>query len=135
MYQKLVIVGNLGNDPVSRFTDSGTQVCNFSVATNRKYNDSATKKKVSETTWFHVTVWGDLAQSCVTYLKKGSQVLVEGHLCPDKTGNPKTFTRQDGSVGATFEVTADTVRFMDKAENSESAQEDKNSRAKDEIPF
>jgi single-strand DNA-binding protein len=135
MYQKLVLVGNLGNDPVSRFTDSGTQVCNFSVATNRKYTDSATQKRVSETTWFHVTVWGELAQSCANYLKKGSQVLVEGRLSPDKTGNPKTFSRQDGSVGATFEVTADTVRFMDKAGNSDSAQEDKNSRAKDEIPF
>lgn len=128
MYQKLVIVGNLGNDPVSRFTDKGTQVCNFSVATNRKYIDPAIRQKVSETTWFHVTVWGELAQSCATYLKKGSQVLVEGRLNPDKTGNPKTFNRQDGSTGATFEVTAETVRFMEKADNSESS-------SKEEIPF
>ena len=64
-------------------------------------------QKVKETTCFRVSVWGKQAESCNTYLQKGSSVLVEGELRPDKeTGNPRTYTRNDGSTGASYEVTA-----------------------------
>lgn len=113
MYQKIIIVGNLGNDPEMRYMPDGTPVTSFSVATSRRWTDQQTGQPVSETTWFRVKVWRKQAESCNQYLSKGQKVLVEGVLTPDRaTGGPKVFTRQDGTIGASFEVTADSVRFL-----------------------
>lgn len=112
MYQKIVIVGNLGKDPEMRYSPSGDAVTNLNVATGRKYTDKG-GQQVEETVWFRVSVWGKQAEACNQYLKKGRTVLVEGRLNADKaTGGPRIFTRQDGTSGASFEVTADTVRFL-----------------------
>lgn len=111
MYQKLVIVGNLGNDPELRYIGEQS-VCNFSVATNRRWTNQGGEKQ-EETTWFRVSVWGKQAENTNQYLAKGRQVLVEGRLRPDpKTGGPKIWSGQDGTVGASYEITADTVRFL-----------------------
>lgn len=68
---------------------------------------------MDETTWFRVSVWGRQAETTNEYLSKGRQVLVEGRLRVDpNTGGPVTFTRNDGTVGASFEIVADTVRFI-----------------------
>jgi single-strand DNA-binding protein len=112
MYHTIIIVGNLGRDPEMRFTPSGQAVTNFSVATSRQYtgNDG---QMVKETIWFRVSSWGKQAEICNQYLRKGSKVLVEGRLVPDKeTGGPRVFTRQDGSSGSSFEISASTVRFL-----------------------
>ena len=107
MYQKLIIIGNLGRDPEMRYTPDGKAVTSFSVATSRKYNDK------DETTWFRISVWGKQAESCNQYLTKGSKVLVEGRLRPDgNTGAPQVFQKKDGSWGSSYEVHADTVRFL-----------------------
>lgn len=112
MYQKVIIAGNLGSDPEMRYMPDGTPVTNFSVATNRRWTDPSGEQK-EETTWFRVSVWRRQAEVANEYLSKGRQVLVEGRLRPDPaTGAPRTFTRQDGTVGASFELTADTVRFI-----------------------
>lgn len=111
MYHKIILVGNLGKDPEMRYTQSGTAVTTLSVATNRSY--TANGQTVKETVWFRVSVWGKQAESCNEYLKKGRSVLVEGRLNPDKeTGGPRLWTGQDGQPRASFEVTADTVRFL-----------------------
>ncbi len=111
-YHTLIIIGNLGRDPEMRYTPSGQAVTSFSVASNRSYTGQS-GEKVDETIWFRVTAWGKLAETCSQYLHKGSKVLVEGRLTPDpKTGSPKTFQRQDGSTGASYDVTATTVRFL-----------------------
>jgi single-strand DNA-binding protein len=116
MYQSTTIVGNLGKDPEMRYTPSGTPVTSMNVATNRKYTGSD-GQVVKETTWFRVSVFGKQAEACAQYLKKGSTVLVEGRLQSDlKTGGPKTFTRQDGTMGTSFEIAANTVRFMSSRE-------------------
>jgi len=116
MYQKIIIAGNLGKDPEMRYAPNGDAVTSFSVATNRKYTDKG-GQLVNETTWFRISVWGKQAETCNQYLKKGSSVLVEGRLQADKaTGGPRTFTRQDGTLGASFEVTAETVRFLSSAQ-------------------
>ncbi len=113
MYQKIVIVGRLGNDPEMRYMPDGTAVTNMSVATDRRWTDKATGKPVEETTWFRVSIWGRQAESANQYLSKGRMVLIEGHLRNDpQTGGPRVFTRQDGTVGASYEITADTVRFL-----------------------
>jgi len=116
MYQKLIFIGNLGNQPETRYTAKGDPVTSFSVATSRKYGE------IDETTWFRVSVWGKQAESCSKYLTKGSKVLVEGRLRPDSNGNPTTFQRKDGTTGASFEVTAENVRFLDGKADSEPAE-------------
>lgn len=113
MYQKIVIVGRLGRDPDMRYMPDGTAVTSMNVATDRRWTDKSTGQPVQETTWFRVNVWGRQAESTNQYLSKGSMVLVEGHLRPDpQTGGPKLYTRQDGSMGASFEIVADNVRFL-----------------------
>lgn len=112
MYQKITIVGNLGRDPEMRFTPGGQAVTNFSVATNRSYNDSA-GERVDETVWFRVAAWGRLAETCNQYLRKGRKVLVEGRLTADpETGGPKIWETQDGDPRASFEINAATVQFL-----------------------
>ena len=113
-YQSIVIVGNLGRNPEMRFTPAGQTVCNFSIATTRNQS-STTGEGKKETSWFRVTTWGKTAESCNEYLKQGARVLVEGRLTVDpKTGGPRVFTRQDGTSGAIFEITANTVKFLSK---------------------
>ena len=100
MLQELTLIGNLGNDPEMRYTPAGKAVCNFSLATNRKWND-ANGQEVQETTWFRVSTWGRQAEVCNQYLAKGRRVFVRGWLNPDTaSGGPRIDTRQDGTVGA-----------------------------------
>jgi single-strand DNA-binding protein len=95
-----------------RYTPSGQAVTNFSVATSRQYT-SSDGSPVKETIWFRISTWGKQAETCNQYLKKGSKVLVEGRLNPDpETGGPRVFTRQDGTTGSSYEITANTVRFL-----------------------
>lgn len=108
MYQQITIIGNLGRDPEQRFTPDGKPVTNFSVATSRKYKDT------EETTWFRVSTWDKQAEACNQYLRKGSKVFVTGRLVPDKAaGSPRTFQRDDGTWGASFEIMASEVKFLD----------------------
>ncbi|MFA5753453.1 MAG: single-stranded DNA-binding protein [Bacteroidales bacterium] len=112
MYQKIFIVGHCGSNPEQRFTPSGDPVTTFSVATSRKYGEK------DETTWFRVSVWGKQAESCNTYLSKGSKVLVEGRL----KAEPNVYQRKDGTWASSYEITAETVRFLTaKGEQVESA--------------
>ena len=112
MYQKIIVVGNVGRDPEMRYMGDGTAVTNFSVATNRRWTDR-NGQQTDETTWFRVSVWGRQAETTNQYLARGSKVLVEGRLQPDPaTGGPRIWTRQDGAAGASFEIRADAVRFL-----------------------
>jgi len=131
MYQKILIVGYLGNDPEMRYTPTGQAVTNFSVATSNKYT-SGDGQQVDETTWFRVSTWGKLAETCNQYLKKGRKVLVEGRLKPDpQTGGPRVYQGKDGTPGASFEVTAQTVKFLSPREESAG---DQASEPQDEEP-
>jgi single-strand DNA-binding protein len=122
MYAKLIIVGNLGGDPEMRYTPDGTPVTNFSVAVNRRWNN-ADGSPGEETLWFRCTAWRKTAEVVNQYLAKGRQVLVEGRLRPDPdTGGPRTFVRNDGSPGAAYEVTVETIKFLGSAPNSNGSQ-------------
>jgi len=132
-FHTIIIVGNLGKDPEMRYTPSGQPVTSFSVASSRSYNNP-NGEKIEETTWFRVTAWGKQAETCNQYLHKGSKVLVEGRLTPDKNGGPRVFSRQDGTTGASFEVNASTVRFLSsRGEGGEHVAD--SGPAEDEIPF
>ena len=115
MYQKLILVGNLGKEPEMRYTKDGTAVTTFSLATGRFYNDKV------ETTWWRVSVWGKQAESCNQYLGKGSKVVVEGRLrCDPATGGPQVYEKKDKSgFASSFEVYAEAVRFLSKKGETE----------------
>jgi single-strand DNA-binding protein len=141
MYHTIIIAGNVGKDPEMRYTPSGQAVTSFSVATNRQYT-TGNGEQVKETIWFRISTWGKIAETCNQYVKKGMKVLVEGRLTPDKTtGGPRIWTKQDGSAGASFEVTANTVRFLSRADGGggdapvAGGMEHAEMPAEDDIPF
>ena len=112
MYQKLTIVGNLGKDPELRYTPSGQAVCQFSVATSRKWTGSDGQPQ-EETVWLQVSTWGKQAETCNQYLSKGQKVLVEGRLTVDKqSGGPRVWQDQNGNWRASYEMSAQEVRFL-----------------------
>ena len=138
MYHTVIIVGNLGRDPEMRYTGSGQAVTSFSVATNRQYTSSS-GEQVKETIWFRVSAWGKQAEICSQYLRKGSKVLVEGRLTPDPaTGGPRMWQAQDGQMRTSFEITAQTVRFLSSRGEVEAGPDDSGipaSGPEDDIPF
>ena len=104
MYQKLIIVGNLGGDPEMKYLPDGKAVTNFSLATKGWNGD---------TTWFRVSLFGKSAETANQHLNKGAKILVEGRLNPDPaTGGPRIWNRQDGTAAASYEITADSFTFM-----------------------
>ena len=143
MYHTIIIAGNVGKDPEMRYMPDGKAVTSFSVATNRQYTAS-NGEQVKETIWFRVATWGKTAEVCNQYVKKGSKVLVEGRLTADKnTGGPKIWTRQDGTTGASFEISASNVRFLSSRGENEGGggpvagggMEMAEMPAEDDIPF
>jgi single-strand DNA-binding protein len=140
MYQKIIIIGNLGRDPEMRYMPDGTAVTGFSVATNRRWTDRQTGEPHDETTWFRVSVWGRQAETANQYLSKGRRVLVEGTLQADpQTGGPKLWTRQDGTVGSSFEIRASNIQFLGGREEGgyegDESYEGPGAQEEDEIPF
>ena len=111
---KVILVGNLGKDPESRFLPDGGAVCNFSVATTDKWKDKGGEQQ-ERTEWHRVSTFSKLAEICGEYLKKGSQVYIEGRLqtrkWQDKEGNDKYTT----------EIVADRMQMLgSRAGGSES---------------
>ncbi|MFZ1527874.1 MAG: single-stranded DNA-binding protein [Ferruginibacter sp.] len=92
---KVQLIGNLGNAPEVRNTESGKKLVRFSVATNESYRN-AKGEKVTETQWHNIIAWGKLAEIAEKYLAKGAEVAIEGKLTSrtytDKEGNKKYIT-------------------------------------------
>lgn len=112
MYQHTMIIGRLGRDPELRYTPAGDPVCSFSVATDRKWTDSGGEKQ-QRTTWFQVTAWRRLAETCNQYLSKGRLVMVEGTL-----REPKPWQGRDGDWRANLPLTAFNVKFLGSSRES-----------------
>jgi single-strand DNA-binding protein len=136
MWHTIIIAGNVGRDPEMRYTPSGQAVTSFSVATDASYTGSD-GERVKKTVWFRISAWGKLAETCSQYLKKGSKVLIEGRMTADANGNPRTYQRNDGTTSASFEVNANTVRFLSSRGEGSSSGEDIGSAgdSSEEIPF
>jgi len=103
MYQNTIVIGRLGADPVMKYTPDGKSVTTFSVAVSRQ----------ERTTWFRVSAWGKLAETCQAHLAKGRLIMVSGPV------SVSAWKDQDGNPKATLELTADTIRFLDKAGQDE----------------
>lgn len=93
---KVILVGNLGKDPEVRYMPSGAAACNFTIATTESWKDKQSGEKQERTEWHNISMFGRLAEIAGEYLKKGSQVYVEGSLrtrkWQDKSGNDRYTT-------------------------------------------
>jgi single-strand DNA-binding protein len=133
MFHRITIIGFVGQEPTMRYTEDGTPVTNFSVATRQVvskervtgcpagWKESLNGKNWELTTWFRVTAWRKLAEAVNNFLEKGSQVFVEGELrgdAVDGSQNPRIWTGNDGEHRASYEVTARTVKFLGKREGN-----------------
>ena len=104
---RIVIAGNLGQDPEMQYLSNGAAVTKFSVATNRVYYKD--EEKITETTWFNVEVWGKKAENCNQYLSKGSKVAVDGRMACDQY-------EKDGRTVYYWKLVAQDVEFLDSRE-------------------
>lgn len=103
-YQYCVIIGNCGRDPELRYTQGGAAVCDFSVAVTRTWNKDGERQE--ETTWFRVSAWRGLAETCNQYVHKGMQIMVAGRV------GASAYIGQDGEARASLELTALDVQFL-----------------------
>lgn len=103
---KAIIIGHLGKEPEMRYTPSGEAVANISVATTDKWTDKASGEKKEATEWHRVSFFGKLAEVVGQYLRKGSQVYIEGRL------QTRKWTDKDGIERYTTGIAADSMRML-----------------------
>jgi single-strand DNA-binding protein len=131
---KVIAIGRLGQDPDTKTTPTGSVVSNFSMAVSETWNDKKTGQKQERTEWIRVVVWGKLAELSDQYLRKGSQVYIEGKL------STRSWEDEEGNKRYTTEVNASVIQFLDSKKDSESSQQGKpvetdNNFSSDDIPF
>ena len=112
---KAIIVGNLGKDPEVRHLENDMVVANFTVATSETYKDRKTGEKVTQTEWHNIVLWRGLAEVAEKYLKKGSQVYVEGKL------QTRSWEDKDGNTRYTTEIVGNNLTMLGKRNESDSS--------------
>ena len=133
---KVMLIGHLGRDPEMRYTPSGRPVTSFSIATNRSWNTSDGERH-TDTDWFNIVTWGNLAEICNQHLKKGQQVYVEGRL------QTRKWDDKEGNKHTTTEVVASEMLILgdrrgtspDQGEDVSERDEFDNRANEDEFPF
>jgi len=103
---KVILVGNVGQDPETRYMPSGAAVTNFTVATNESWKDKQTGEQKERTEWHRVAMFNRLAEIAAEYLRKGSQVYIEGKL------RTRKWQGQDGQDRYTTEIIADEMQML-----------------------
>jgi single-strand DNA-binding protein len=135
---KVILVGNLGRDPEVRYTQSGTPVANFTMATTERWNDPTSGERKEKTEWHRIVVWGKQAEIAGEYLRKGRQVYVEGSL------QTREWTDREGNKRQTTEVRAQRFQMLGRPGDSEASPAPETSSAvadsgggfeEDDIPF
>lgn len=107
---KVILVGNLGADPETRYTPSGDCVTNIRIATTDKWKDKASGEMKEQTEWHRINFWGRLAEVAAEHLKKGASVYVEGSL------RTRKWQDKDGQDRYSTEIRADHMQFLGKRE-------------------
>ena len=102
---KAILVGNLGKDPEVRFTNTGSAVANFSIATSEVWNDRDGKRQ-ERTEWHNIIVWGKQGETCAQYLAKGRQAYIEGSI------RSRSYDDKNGQKRYITEIIAQRVRFL-----------------------
>lgn len=103
---KAIVLGNLGRDPETRYTQGGSAVTSFSIATSEQWKDKQSGEQQERTEWHNITTFGRLAEVCGEYLKKGSKVYIEGKL---HTSNYE----KDGQKHYRTEIIASEMQMLD----------------------
>ena len=111
---KLTIIGNLTRDPELRTTSAGINVCDFTVAVNRRVRRDAQSGQ-PEADFFRVSAWRQLGENCAKFLAKGRKVCVVGPV------SVRTYQSSDGTTRASLEVTADEVEFLSSRNDADAA--------------
>ncbi|GAB4525796.1 MAG: single-stranded DNA-binding protein [Anaerolineales bacterium] len=124
---KVLLIGRLGRDPEMRYTPSGRPVTTFSLATSRTWSNNDGERQ-SETEWFNIVAWGNLAEICKQYLHKGQQVYVEGRL------QTRTWENNEGKKLTSVEVVASEMIMLGDHASSKNTVEPEDS-PNDEFPF
>jgi single-strand DNA-binding protein len=128
---KVMIIGRLGRDPEMRYTPSGRPVTTFSVATDRSWNTSDGERH-TETEWFNVVAWSNLAEICKQYLTKGQLVYIEGRL------QTRKWEDAEGNKRSSIEIVANEMIILgDRRELNSNATDDdiEDDEDVDEFPF
>lgn len=102
---KVILIGNLGQDPEKRVTGSSQTVTHFNIATTDRWTDKSGQKQ-ERTEWHRIVVWGPQGENCAQYLAKGRQVCVEGRL------QTRDWNDKEGNKRTTTEIVADRVHFL-----------------------
>lgn len=124
---KVILVGHLGKDPEITPFDNGIKKASFSLATSETYKDRE-GKKVEQTEWHNVVLWRGLAEIAEKYLKKGSQVYLEGGI---KTRS----WEKDGVKKYITEIVGDQMTMLGKSAQSTEQTQNNQSTGKDDLPF
>ena len=106
---KVILVGHLGRDPEIRYTPSGVAVANFSIATSEEWKDKDSGNKQERTEWHRIVAWRRLGEICGEYLRKGSQVYIEGKL------QTRSWEDRDGNKRYTTEIVAQNMQMLGTA--------------------
>lgn len=117
-WHQTIIVGNLGSDPELRYLQSGAAVCSFSVAVNETWTDRQTNERRDKTTWYRVSAWNQLGETCNQYLAKGRQVMIVG------TVEARGYVNNAGEAAASLELRARDVRFIGSRDGGGTGQRD-----------
>ena len=107
---KVILVGHIGADPESRFAPSGDAICNIRIATSETWKDKNTGEKKEATEWHRVSFFGKLADIAGQYLKKGSQVYIEGSL------RTRKWQDKEGQDRYTTEIRGDEMKMLGRRE-------------------
>ncbi len=108
---KVILVGNLGRDPETKYTSSGQAVCKFSLATSETYKDRNGERQ-KRTEWHRIVVWAKLAEIAQQYLKKGSQIYLEGRI------QSSEWTDKEGQKRTNHEIVATNFRMLGSRSDS-----------------
>ena len=104
-YNRGIIIGNITKDPELKALPSGGSVCNFSIATNRTWMDKTSGKKQEAVEFHNVVVFGRMADNVAQYIRKGSQLLVEGRI------QTRSWEGKDGKKNYRTEIVAESIQF------------------------
>ncbi len=104
---KVILVGNVGKDPETRYLEGGTAVCSFPLATSESYRNRD-GQKISNTEWHNVVLWRGLAEVAEKYVKKGSQLFIEGRI------RSRSWDDKDGNKRYITEIVGDNMQMLGK---------------------
>ncbi|HEU5368000.1 MAG TPA: single-stranded DNA-binding protein [Ktedonobacterales bacterium] len=137
MVNRIFLIGNLGREPEMSYTPSGKAVTKFTMAVNRVQRNRESGEMQKETDWFSIVAWDRLAETCNTYLHKGSKVFIEGRI------QSRKYTDKNGVERTVWDVIASDMQMLDPKEGgagraaggAEGGYGDAGDQSPEDIPF